>query len=155
MNVGRRKRLAPMPIEPILDNPRYMRLPAGARGMLHSLVYHFWLTDCAPLPRDDDSLFAIARAHRPTWRTWKPELLEIFAEIAPILERSNEARRLQHESLRRLADKGRAASEAKRLAAKANTSAQSPLSFATPKRREERQAEIVARREAIRKGFAD
>jgi uncharacterized protein YdaU (DUF1376 family) len=54
--------------------------------MLLSMLEHYWRTGCAPLPRDEDQLFAIARAHRPTWRRYKPVLLSIFEAVRPGLE---------------------------------------------------------------------
>lgn len=80
-----RRRLYPLPVEAIFDHPEYVALPSAGRGMLWSLCEHFWKSKCAPLPRDDDQLFAIARAHRPTWRAWRTVILRIFNDCAPDL----------------------------------------------------------------------
>lgn len=78
--------LYPLPVNEMFQNRAYVALPAAGRGMLLSLCEHFWKTGCEPLPKDDDQLFAIARAHRPTWRTHKPKILLVFEEIRPGLE---------------------------------------------------------------------
>jgi hypothetical protein len=61
----------PIPLYDLWGDPRYVALPSAARGMLLSLCENFWKSACAPLPRDDDQLFSLARAHRPTWRLWR------------------------------------------------------------------------------------
>jgi hypothetical protein len=80
------KKLWPLPVQGIFENPDYIALPVAGRGMLWSLFEHFWRTDCKPLPIADDQLFAVARAHRPTWRHHRETILRIFnasqAELA-------------------------------------------------------------------------
>lgn len=88
----RRRRLYTLPIEPIIDHPRYIALPAAGAGILWRLIVHFWQTDCAPLPTQDDQLVAIARAHKPTWCAWKEDVLLIFNDVAPALSSSMSAR---------------------------------------------------------------
>ena len=82
-----RRRIPPMPVEALLDHPVRMSLPSAARGMLDDLLFHFWRTECRPLPKDDASLFAISHAHRPTWVHHRKDILKIFHEIAPEMER--------------------------------------------------------------------
>lgn len=79
------KKLWPLPVNGLFSHPDYVALPTAGRGMLLSLCEHFWRTGCKPLPKDDDQLFAIARAHRPTWRHWKAPILKIFRDIEPEL----------------------------------------------------------------------
>lgn len=79
----KRKPLYPLPVEDLFRHPAYIALPCAARGMLLSLIEHFWRTDCRPMPLAEDQLFAIARAHRPTWRHHKAHVLEVFADVSP------------------------------------------------------------------------
>jgi uncharacterized protein YdaU (DUF1376 family) len=81
-----RRDIYPIPLQEMWENRAYIALPAAARGMLLTICEHFWKTGCVPLPKDDDQLFAIARAHRPTWRAHKAMILNIFKEIQPGLE---------------------------------------------------------------------
>ena len=81
-----RPRVYPLPVADLFANRAYIALPAAGRGMILSLTEHFWKTGCKPLPRDDDQLFALARAHRPTWRTHKASILSVFEAIRPGLE---------------------------------------------------------------------
>jgi hypothetical protein len=78
--------LYPMPVNGLFATPDWITLPAAGRGMLMTICEHFWRSDCRPLPRDDDQLFAIARAHRPTWRHHKAQIMAVFEAIRPELE---------------------------------------------------------------------
>src|SRR5271157_3906190 len=100
MRVGSRRRIPPMPIEEIVDNPTRMAMPSAARGMLDDLLYHFWSSECRPMPKDGNQLFAISRGHRPTWLRHYAEILTVFEEIRPRFERAQEARAAQHATLK-------------------------------------------------------
>jgi hypothetical protein len=84
--MSRRRRIYPMPVEGLVDNPDFIAMPAAGVGILFRLCLHFWLSECRPLPKSDDELQAISRAHRPTWRTWRHTVLKIFEAIRPDLE---------------------------------------------------------------------
>lgn len=75
-----------MPVGELFDNPAYITLPVGGRGMLLSMCEYFWRGACKSFPRDDDQLFAIARAHRPTWRHHKATILDVFNAWRPHAE---------------------------------------------------------------------
>ncbi len=75
--------LFPMPVEGLFSHPDYVNLPVAGRGMLLSLCEHYWRGGCRWFPADDDQLFAIARAHRPTWRRWRGRIVSIFDAIRP------------------------------------------------------------------------
>ncbi len=74
----KRRRVRAMPIEPLLDNPACLRLPAAGFGMLMRLALHYWQTDCHDLPAGDHELQSIARAQRPTWISHRVEIMSIF-----------------------------------------------------------------------------
>lgn len=74
-----------MPIEGIVDHPEAMTLPSAAYGMLVRLCHHFWESECRPLPIAEFELRHLARAHAPTWRTWKEPVLRIFESVRPEL----------------------------------------------------------------------
>lgn len=66
---------------------------------------HYWATRCAPFPMDDDTLFSISRAHRPTWRKWKPIIVQVFLDIKPELEHYMNLRDNKRTTLRFVRDK--------------------------------------------------
>ena len=78
--------LYPMPVHGLFNHPDYVNLPTAGRGMLLSICEHYWRGGCRWIPKDDDQLFAVARAHRPTWRHWKPQIIGIFDTIRPELD---------------------------------------------------------------------
>jgi hypothetical protein len=98
-----RRKLAPIPLEIVFDNPKAVALSAAALGMLTRLVWVYWLSDCAPLPEAPERLFAIAQANRSTWSAHKETILEIMAESAPLLKFRFEDRVRKIDNLRRLA----------------------------------------------------
>jgi uncharacterized protein YdaU (DUF1376 family) len=113
-----RPALFPMPVDGLFSHPNYVALPAAGRGMLLSLCEHYWRSACKPLPKDDDQLFAMARAHRPTWRHWRPTILALFDDIRPELERYHHARTTNATTINFAARNGGHAKQAKaRLAA--------------------------------------
>jgi len=124
-----RRKLYPMPVEGLFSNPSYIVLPAAGRGMLFSLCEHFWRSECQPRPRDDDQLFAIARAPRPTWRHHRANILAVFDAWAPEAARHFETRQSRRDSLRIASDCSRAARRRKaataRLDGTANLNARS------------------------------
>jgi len=76
-----------MPVEPLIDHPRGKTLPAAAYGMLVRMCHHYWETECEPLPVAEYEQRHIARAHAPTWRQWREDVLAILADVLPELER--------------------------------------------------------------------
>ena len=95
----RRKEPWPVPMAQLWADPRYRALPCAAVGMLARLCEHFWLTECRRFPRDDDTLMGLARAHRPTWRRYRTEILSIFDAWAPVAARYFRTRQRRHASL--------------------------------------------------------
>jgi hypothetical protein len=143
-----RRRLYPMPVEGLIDHPHAMALPAAAFGMLCRLSLHFWRTECRALPRSQDELRSIARAHLPTWRRWKADILKVFEDIRPELERYYEGRESRGGTIRMVALRGSAAAAANRRRERIekNQPAFTGSIDAVPKRRAESKHESVARR---------
>jgi uncharacterized protein YdaU (DUF1376 family) len=85
-----------MPVEPIMRHPLALHLPGAAIGALIRLCFHFWDTETRPLPNDDYSLRQLARAHGPTWRHHKADIMAVFRDVSPALvayhrDRTNKA----------------------------------------------------------------
>jgi hypothetical protein len=96
------QKLFPLPVDEIFQHPDWVTLPSAGCGMFFNIVEHFWRTGCRPLPVCRDQLFCIARAHRPTWKTHKAQILKLFEDVRPGLEdyyqRRLETCRVRHEA---------------------------------------------------------
>jgi hypothetical protein len=104
----RRRKIPPLPIEGLFDNPEAMTLPAAGFGMLTRIVIHFWATECRSLPIADHELRSIARGHAPTWRRWRLTILRVFEALRPGLVAAWQARQNRRDNLIRLAHMGNA-----------------------------------------------
>jgi hypothetical protein len=118
-NVMARRKIPPMPIEGLIDHPKAIALPAAGKGMLFQLVAHFWLTECQPLPATDGALFAIARAHRPTWSEHRVAIKAVLADVLPQLAKAFNLYQHRRSVLLAVGTKGHSAARLKALA-KAN-----------------------------------
>ncbi len=128
--IGNRRRLFPIPCEGLIDHPSALTLPAAGYGMLLRLCLHFWATECEPLPINDDELQSIARAHKPTWRKWKAQILAVFDDVSPDMERYYLLRVQRKTHLSRL---GQTAAGVKRLRAISNSDRSAPV-ISTPRK---------------------
>ena len=95
-----------MPIEFLHDDPRVIGLSAAAYGMLTRLLHHFWLTDCSPLPKDQQTLFVLSRAHKATWAQYRDDIRAILADAVPILMSAHERREHRLNNLKAMGVKG-------------------------------------------------
>lgn len=102
------RKLFDMPVEPIIRHPLAMTLPCAAYGALNRLCYHFWETECRPLPTDDHTLMQLARVHRPTWRHHKPAIMQVIHDVLPALANSYSFRAQGRNQLRIAARNGAA-----------------------------------------------
>ena len=98
--------LYPLPVHGLFNDPRYVALPTAGVGMLWRIIDHYWRSACAPLPTQGDGLFAIARCHRPTWKTHKLIILDIFNDYAPVMKAYHERRTTGRHNLAILSHKG-------------------------------------------------
>ena len=101
-----RRKLAPLPIEWLYDNPGALALPAAGLGILIRIVLHYWATDCRELPLDYSNLFAISRAHRPTFAAHFDEILSILLLLLPELRAHYDIRQSRIAQLKILGEKG-------------------------------------------------
>lgn len=117
------RKLFPMPVEPIIRHPLAITLPCAAFGMLMRLCCHFWDSECRPLPRDQESLMHICRAHRPTWSGHKTAVLQVFSDIQPELSAYYARRSSGRQQLRIAARNGRSIQTARAVAERLAASA--------------------------------
>ena len=134
-----RRKLWPMPIAGIVDHPAAIAMQSAAYGALVRLCHHFWMTDCRPLPTNDRLLRQLARAHVPTWAHHKREVMQVFSDVRPELERAFSARRNRTDALRIVALRGGAKKTAlaaqKRMADSISpTEARTHHDFSPPKK---------------------
>ena len=122
-----RRKLAPFPLHLLIDNPRALALSAAGFGMLSRLICHYWMTDCKALPSSSDELRCIMRAHFATFRAYRLELLSIFAELEPELERSFRAYQNRRENTLRLGQRGNAIRKLKAIERQASRAPASEL----------------------------
>jgi hypothetical protein len=131
----KRQYRALMPIHIVAEHPRALALNSAGFGMLMRLVAHYWLTEGAPLPASDHGLFAVARAHKPTWYRDRETIKAILADIIPQLDRARETREARYEGLARLRDRSLSMSRVKTMARKA-PGAIDPAPVVQPKRKQ-------------------
>lgn len=86
--MAKRRKIPPIPLEVIADNPEALDLSAIAWGALIKLAWHFWITECRPLPRN--RLFLIAGVHPKTWVQYRSDIMRILGTVLPELARSRE-----------------------------------------------------------------
>ena len=106
-----------MPIEDLIRHPARKALPAAGRNMVDELCMHFWDIECRTFPLDEDTVFGIVRAHRPTFRHHKAVALTVFRELRPLLEQAWRTRSARHATLREWTDRGNAARRKRKLIA--------------------------------------
>src|SRR5580704_1239825 len=133
-----RRKLFPIPIEGAVDHPDFVAMPSAAAGSLFRIILHFWQTQCRSLPIADWELRSIARAHAPTWRRWKLQILNVFEAIRPELEAYRRLRESHATTIRFAGRRGGQTSAAKQrhktLAAKAEAEFAQSRMNTTPRR---------------------
>lgn len=118
-----------MPVDGLIDSPLIPTFPAAAHGMLLRLCLHFWATECRPIPKSDDELRAIMRAHRPTWKNHSAAVLQAFEEWRPEAEAYLALRRAKKTTIHRIGERGRASRQLAKLEAQRPDKAASASSF--------------------------
>jgi hypothetical protein len=78
-----KRRIDPMPIEDVYLHPDFVALTSSGRGTVFTLLLHYWVSDCAPLPTSHSELFAICRPSPRVWNTHKQVILKIFNDVSP------------------------------------------------------------------------
>ena len=113
-----KRQIFPLPVQGIIDNPRFIGLPVAGRGILMTLVLHYWQTECEPLPEGGSELFSIARCHSTTWSNHRNTILRIFNEVKPELDKYFQLRKTRYAVLADIGDRGRGIQRLKALARK-------------------------------------
>jgi hypothetical protein len=108
----------PLPIATLFTDPAWRSWSCAARGMAISILEHYWMTECRPLPTDRNQLFAIARGHPRTWRAYRDEIMRLVTECLPDLDAYRRQRLAAREGLRIVQRRAADAAIAKRAGAK-------------------------------------
>ena len=145
------RKIPPFPIDLLVLNPIVLTFPAAAFGILARVVIHYWLTDCRPLPTQPDELNSIGRAQRPTMKQWKPQIMAVFNEIQPELDKRFSAYQNRRANVLRLAETGRTINKLKALSKRHAAQPTDTLTPQTPKRA----ARIVAATMPTRDSWSD
>ena len=111
-----RRHLYPCPLDPILDHPDFIALPAAGAGMLFRLCAHAWQTQMRPLPRADHELRGISRAHFNTWNAHKADILRVFEAWRPVADAYYQGREAKSATLAIAASRGGMAAARRRRA---------------------------------------
>lgn len=152
------KKRLPMPIETLFEHPAAIAMPSAAYGMLARLCHHFWATDCRPMPKSDDELKAIARAHRPTWNTHRPDVMTVFEAWKPIAEAYWQYRQDKRGIIDKVIEKANGARRAQATRQREAGSQLIPPAHdvvSQPMRRADKRAEAVGARQERADGFVD
>lgn len=139
MNVPRRS-IDPFPLEAVYDSPLFLILPAAARGMAMNLIWHFWVTDCRPLPAHDAQRFSISQGHSSTWGSHRQEIRAALDAILPELIRRRARRHDKLNKLKRLSQKSAAMARRRALEKAAKVSPLECSSSPAPILREDKRA---------------
>ena len=145
------RKIPPFPIDLLVLNPIVLTFPAAAFGILARVVIHYWLTDCRPLPTQPDEFNSIGRAQRPTMKQWKPQIMAVFHEIQPELDKRFSAYQNRRANVLRLAETGRTINKLKALSKRHAAQPPDTLTPQTPKRA----ARIVAAAMPTRDSWSD
>jgi len=98
------------PVWQLEEDPRVLRLPVAAYGMLYKLSVYFWRTECHDMPTAESELRAIARAHKATWAAHKSDILAILSDYRPVWRKSWASWEARRSILQGVASRGMAAS---------------------------------------------
>lgn len=149
----RRRRIDPFPLDLLYDEPGFLILPAVARGMALNLMWHYWLTDGAPLPVLDSQRFSLAQGNSGPWAAYRIAIRACLDSLIPKIERSRSIRQEKLDRLKRLSHAGNSIRRLRALNNVHKSDAAAPVSpRAAPRRRQELQMPDQAADES---GFVD
>jgi hypothetical protein len=98
----------PMPVAGLIDHPDFIAFGSAARGMIVTLLLFYWQSECKPLPKGNADLFAICRAWPVTWHKHREEILKVFNDIKPELDRYFAERKAKKTTLEIVSARARA-----------------------------------------------
>lgn len=116
-----KRKIHDMPVEEIYLHPQFIALPPAGRGMLFTLLLHFWFSDCAPIPTSPGDLYGVCRPNARVWMTHKDVMLRIFNDIRPGLIASLAEKKRRREMIQDLGERGRGVQRLRALARKQAT----------------------------------
>ena len=129
------KRLPAFAFEMLTNHPLALTLPAAAFGMLCRLIFHYIMTECRPIPKEGDNLRGIMRCHRSTWTEHKSDILAVFQDLAPQLQKADQIYKQRIQRVKDLGEKGNVSRRLRAITDKpARPNADSALAVTAPKR---------------------
>lgn len=145
-----------MPVELIASHPKALGMNGAAFGHLMRLTFHFWLTDCRPLPVVDNQLYVLARAFPATWKANRVEIKEVLQDVIPELHEARLTWQRKHDLLSDLRSRGHSARRLRKLE-KSIDSQPSIASVYEPKiaERNRSPAPILPTEASIKSGFVE
>ena len=114
-----KRKIYDMPVDEVYLHPEFIGLSSSGRGTVFTLLLHYWLSDCAPLPTAPNELFAVCRPSPRVWATHKHIILKIFNDVSPGMSRNLAYKKMRHEVARDLGERGRGIQRLRTLARKA------------------------------------
>ena len=78
--------LYPLPVHGLFNHPGFVVLGPAGRGMLLSILEHYWRGGCRWYPTTDLQMSQWAQAHMRTWKLHKAAIYEVFHAIRPELD---------------------------------------------------------------------
>ena len=110
-----RRKIYPIPIAGLYDHPKFATASPAVRGMTISLILHYWIGECMPLPKQPARLFVAAQGDPRAWHYHKDVVLQIFHDITPELDGYYETREAGKTALGIMAAGARARKRSKQL----------------------------------------
>lgn len=107
-----------MPVDEVYLHPDFIALSSSGRGTVFTLLLHYWLSDCAPLPTAPNELFAVCRPSPRVWNTHKHIILRIFNDVSPGMAKSLAEKKRRREMIHDLGERGRGVQRLRALAKK-------------------------------------
>lgn len=113
-----KRKIDPMPVEDVFLHPQFIVMPAAARGTLFTLLLHYWMSHCAPLPTSMSELFAICRPSPRVWHTHKQVIFRIFNDVSPGMASEMTYRKMRRAVVLEMGERGRGVQRLRALALK-------------------------------------
>lgn len=113
-----KRKIHDMPVEEVYLHPQFVALPPAGRGMLFTLLLHFWFSDCAPIPTSPGDLYGVCRPNARVWGTHKDMMLSIFNDVAPGLIANMAYKKMRRQVAHELGNRGRGIYRLRTLAKK-------------------------------------
>ena len=113
-----KRKIEDMPVTDLYLHPEFIAMPPAGRGMLFTLLLHFWFSDCAPIPTSPGDLYGICRPNARVWATHKAVMLKVFNDVSPGMAKRMAYKKMRRDVVRGLGERGRGIQRLRALAAK-------------------------------------